>query len=486
MARVEPVLWQPPSLPYVAAKAVWVADLEDGAPDEVDVRSPRLRQASFDTGVPIDELAMRDLSSFRERGLRPEVVRVRYELYEQRRMEKLMVLVKARQAMVRRDLREAEAEKAAKQGSPQFDVAIEVPKGPSMMERAQQGMEKMLASAAHRAAQADKAQAEAEELVAKRTEASAARAKVAEAREVQRLIEVKKRRKAAAREERKRVRQKQEEAELEAINDQKVMEAFAEREGQLEQAIAQRMQKYEERRAAGIRVQQRAQARVARRQAAVQVAKETAMVQADAKAKAQEEAVRFKNAEAHAAMVAANEKKIAEQAVRLGQKEEQENAEAAAQKVLMEEVAVQAAERLALAKQRQIQRVEESRQRRLDLAARKRDRQRVVAGAVIRLKEESEVRAEEKIYMQEDIQMSIQVRFWSRSPSHPAQLLVPFVLIIGCTWLRQSDRAVKAERNRMRLENKFDEVKRINRQKDYVAACRKRAAMEKDQRIVEQ
>jgi len=38
----------------------------------------------------------------------------------------------------------------------------------------------------------------------------------------------------------------------------------------------------------------------------------------------------------------------------------------------------------------------------------------------------------------------------------------------------------------MRLENKFDEVKRINRQKDYVAACRKRAAMEKDQRIVEQ
>ena len=43
MARVEPVLWQPPSLPYVAAKAVWVADLEDGAPDEVDVRSPRLR-----------------------------------------------------------------------------------------------------------------------------------------------------------------------------------------------------------------------------------------------------------------------------------------------------------------------------------------------------------------------------------------------------------------------------------------------------------
>ena len=45
---------------------------------------------------------------------------------------------------------------------------------------------------------------------------------------------------------------------------------------------------------------------------------------------------------------------------------------------------------------------------------------------------------------------------------------------------------MKAEQNRMRLENKFDEVRRINRQKDYVTACRTREAMDKDKRIVEQ
>lgn len=76
MARIEPVIWQPPSLPYYVKSgpgaAVWVADLEDGTPEEVELRSPRLRQAGYDTGVPFDELAMRDL--------RPEVVRVRLRL----------------------------------------------------------------------------------------------------------------------------------------------------------------------------------------------------------------------------------------------------------------------------------------------------------------------------------------------------------------------------------------------------------------------
>ena len=455
MAAVEPVVWQPPSLPYYTAKALWVA-ADDGQPEAVPLRSPRLQQASRDVGVPLDELAVREPRDFRERGLRPEVAKVRFELFEQRRLEKLLMVARCREKVVRQDEAAAKAAKEAAMGQPQFDVTVEVAKGPSMMEKAQMGMEKMLQSAAHRAAQAEKAQAESDALLAERAEAQAVRSVRTQAREREREAEVKKRRRAAAREERKRLRQKEEEAELEKMNDQQVLEAFAAREVQLEEAIAQRKAKYEERRAKGIRVQQRAQARVARRQAAVQVAKEEAMASAEVKARLQAEAVQLKREQAHAAKVAENERKMAEQAVRIVAKEEKEAAEIEAQKVQMEEMTEQATQRLALAKQRQLQRVAESRQRRLDLAARKRDRQRVIAGAVIRMKEQAEVRAEEKTWRQEDMQQAI-----------------------------LDDRAVYAERNRMRLENKFDEVRRINRQRDYKEWQTQQASLEKKSRIAE-
>lgn len=454
MAAVEG-LWQPPSLPWCTAKAVWVQD-EDGQPEEVSVRSPRLVQASKDLGVPLDELAARDASEFRERGLPDEVAKVRWELYEQRRMAKLLMVVNNRAKVVRKQLKAEKAAKEAAMGSPQFDVKVEVAKGPSMMEKAQAGIEKMLQSAAHRAAQAEKAQAENDALMARRAEAQAQRNERAEERERQRALEVRKRRRAAAREERRRARQKEEDAEQEKINDQRLLEAFAAREVQLEEAIAQRKARYEERRAAGIRVQKRAQARVARRQEAAQMAKEEMIVAAEAKAKMQTEAVRKKREEAHEEMVVRNERKVAEQSVRIAAKQDREEAALAAQKIRVEELHEEAAKRVELAKQRQLDRVAEAQQRRLDLAARKRDRQRVIAGAVIRMKEEAEVRAEEKIWQQEDRQKAI-----------------------------QQDRAVRAERNRMRLENKFDEVRRINRQKDYLQAKRQQLSIQKQARIAE-
>lgn len=429
---------------------------EEGQPEEVSLGSPRLVQASKDAGVPFEELVVRKASEFRERGLPQEVARVRWELFEQRRMAKLLMVVNKRGKMVRAEEAAAKAAKEAAMGSPQFDVKVEVAKGPSMMEKAQKGMEKMLQTAAHRAAQAEKAQAECEALLAQRAEAQAQRNERAEDRERQRALEVKKRRRAAAREERRRARKKQEDAEQEKINDQRLLEAFAVREEQLEEAIVQRKVKYEERRAAGIRVQQRAQARVARRQEAVQAAKEEMLAAAELKAKMQTEAVQLKREEAHQEMLVRNEKKMAEQAVRIAAKQEKEVAKLEAQKIHVEEMQEEAARRVAVAKQRQIDRVAEATQRRLDLAARKRDRQRVIAGAVIRMKEEAQMRAEEKIWQQEDRQLSI-----------------------------QQDRAVRAERNRMRLENKFDEVRRVNRQKDYQQSVANELSLQKKHRIAE-
>ncbi len=448
-------VWQPPHLPWCTEKSVWVAD-QDGQPEEVSLRSPRLVQAGKDTGVPFDELVVREATEFNERGLPKEVARVRWELSEQRRMAKLLMVVNKRGKVVRQEEAAAKAAKEAAMGSPQFDVKVEVTKGPSMMEKAQQGIEKMLQTAAHRAAQAEKAQAESEALLAQRAEAQAQRNGRAEDRERKRALEVKKRRRAAAREERRRARMKEEDAEQEKINDQRLLEAFAVREEQLEEAIVQRKVKYEERRAAGIRVQQRAQARVARRQEAVQAAKEETIAAAELKAKMQAEAVRLKREEAHQEMLLRNEKKMAEQAVRIAANQDKEVAKLEAQKIHVEEMQAEAAKRVAVAKQRQIDRIAEATQRRLDLAARKRDRQRVIAGAVIRMKEEAQMRAEEKVWQQEDRQLSI-----------------------------QQDRLVRAERNRMRLENKFDEVRRINRQKDYRQSVSQELSMQKKYRIAE-
>lgn len=448
-------VWKPPTLPWCTTKSIWVADA-DGQPEEVPLRSPRLVQASKDVGVPFDELVVRELSEFRERGLSKDVVKVRWELFEQRRVAKLSMVVKTRLKAVRKDEAVAQAAKEAAMGSPQFDVRIEVAKGPSMMEKAQAGMQKMLQTAAHRDAQAEKAQAESEALLAQRAEAQAVRNGRAEERERTRALEVEKRRRAAAREERKRAQQKEEDEEQEKINDQRLLEAFAARQVQLEQAIAQRKVKYEERRAAGIRVQQRAQARVARRQEAVQMAKEEMIVAAEAKARLQTEAVRLKREEAHAEMLVRNEKKMAEQAIKLAASQDKEVAKLEAQKIRVEEMQEEAAKRVDLAKQRQIDRVAEATQRRLDLAARKRDRQRVIAGAVIRMKEQAQLRADEKVWQQEDRQLAI-----------------------------QQDRAVRAERNRMRLENKLDEVRRINRQKDYLQSQAQQLSMQKKEKIAE-
>ena len=444
-------VWQPPSVPWATKKSVWVDD-GDGGTDEVSVHSPRLQRASKETGVPLSEVAVRKKASFKERGLRKEVVATRFQMFEQRRMEKLWLLVRRRARLVQEEER---AKELAKEKAKDFQVEAP-PAGPSMMERAQQRVDAQVASAAHRAEQAARAQAQSEALVEKRAEAQAERDLRSEQRAEEREREVAKKRRAALREERKRRQKKLEEAALEAEQDALVLQEFQEREVQLEAAMAVRLEKYEARRKRGLRAQARVQARVERRQVAAQVAKEKAMVEADAKALAQAEKVRIKNEEAHERMVIENEKKAAEQAVRLEESEQKIQKAMEAQRVLMLETERKAQERLALAKERQIARVEEKKQRRLDLAARKRDRQRVVAGAVIRLKEEAAVRAVEKEWLQEE-------------------LLVE----------RDAAREIKAERNRMRLENKFDEVRRLNRQKAHEAAAMEALIMEKDRRTSE-
>eukprot|EP01045_Picozoa_sp_COSAG04_P011821 COSAG04_NODE_773_length_10423_cov_33.575165_8_plen_652_part_00 len=451
MARVPDPVWQPPSVPWATKKSVWVDD-GDGGTDEVSVHSPRLQRASKETGVPLSEVAVRKKASFKEHGLRREVVATRFQMFEQRRMEKLWLLVRRRARLVQEEER---AKELAKEKAKDFQVEAP-PAGPSMMERAQQRVDAQVASAAHRAEQAARAQAQSEALVEKRAEAQAERDLRSEQRAEEREREVAKKRRAALREERKRRQKKVEEAALEAEQDALVLQEFQEREVQLEAAMAVRLEKYEARRKRGLRAQARVQARVERRQVAAQVAKEKAMVEADAKALAQAEKVRIKNEEAHERLIIENEKKAAEQAVRLEESEQKIQKAMEAQRVLMLETERKAQERLALAKERQIARVEEKKQRRLDLAARKRDRQRVVAGAVIRLKEEAAVRAVEKEWLQEE-------------------LLVE----------RDAAREIKAERNRMRLENKFDEVRRLNRQKEHEAAAMEDLIMEKDRRTSE-
>ena len=92
---------QPPRIPWVTRRHVWLK--EEGVVVKVPVRSPRLRQASRETGVILDEVVNRERSSFGGHGVHPQVAETQYELWEGRRMQKLRMLLAARAIYVRRD-----------------------------------------------------------------------------------------------------------------------------------------------------------------------------------------------------------------------------------------------------------------------------------------------------------------------------------------------------------------------------------------------
>ena len=118
MARVPDPVWQPPSVPWATKKSVWVDD-GDGGTDEVSVHSPRLQRASKETGVPLSEVAVRKKASFKEHGLRRKVVATRFQMFEQRRMEKLWLLVRRRARLVQVEER---AKELAKEKAKDFQV----------------------------------------------------------------------------------------------------------------------------------------------------------------------------------------------------------------------------------------------------------------------------------------------------------------------------------------------------------------------------
>lgn len=109
----------PHPLPHASKTTVYVAEDPMAAPATISKRSPRMVQACRETGVPYGELVVLDRRSFSTPGLMPEVALARYSATDKRRMDKLNLVLAARDEFVRQDL---EAEAADKEKGGSFEV----------------------------------------------------------------------------------------------------------------------------------------------------------------------------------------------------------------------------------------------------------------------------------------------------------------------------------------------------------------------------
>jgi hypothetical protein len=452
----DPLANLPFQLPHATATALYV--VEDESNVKVSKRSPRLRKVLRETGIDFEEIVALHRKEFLKPGVLPDIAMARFEGAQARRREKLMMVVNTRGGLVVADA--AAAEEAAAGGGGFAPVVVEE-KGEqsSMLEAAQAGLQKMMAAETRRQAKDEKHAAEVAKLTAERAADSAERAKVFAEREETKAKVVEKARRRAEKERKKREEENVLEEQEVAVLEAKLAARRLAKDALLDATLAQRREQRRLQALAGVEKQKEVQATVAERQRREQIAKEAARDRNEILAAQKQTALLEKQTEVQAAVMAANAKEEA-QAARMAKQLEDDVKNMEKAQVEFKVKQEYSVKRMKAAEDLMWEEVADKQRARASKAVRKHARQKIVLQEVVRLKAAADVKRAIKTIKIEEASTKKALR-----------------------------NEIKAERSKVMLENKLDEVKRHGKVQQYKASLIAKEVKRKDiktERLFEQ